>query len=432
VSVQKFTLDGTMNHPITGIPLDGYILTIPSNELVDTADGIVFPPLGYQVPVVGGVVNPGGEVTIPYTDNVDISPAGWTLVFTERFSGMSQNSYSAFVTSDMGPTVNIADLVKLADPPAVVQYVISGHPMTVSGVPDVDDVLTATSSTQASWQPAQGGGGGGAVSTVFGRSGDVTAQSPDYAAFYDAIGTAAADLTTAENFTTANIAALALGTASTHAVGDFDAAGAATAAAAAARTGADADGAAAISSAIGALNLGTKSKQNSTNAVGLLCSVISIEDCIQSGGNTLTSGFHICNLIRPDGPITLSQLGIWLTLAGVTASGYNGLALYTEAGVLIDQTPDMSVAFAGTGYIPSNMSTLTNYVTSANTNYYLSVLSHFSGTVPKAAGKLAGQNIPPINGHYFSVSKSGVATFPANFTPSSYSTSSGSYFMGVS
>lgn len=428
MSVQKFTLDGTMNHPITGLPLDGYILTIPSNELVDMADGIVFPPLGYQVPVVGGVVNPGGEVTIPYTDNEDISPAGWTLVFTERFSGMSQNSYSAFVTSDMGPTVNIADLVKLADPPAVVQYVISGHPMTVSGVPDVDDVLTATSSTEASWQPAQGGGGGGAVSTVFTRSGDVVALAGDYAAFYDTLGAAGAALSSANSNTSAAIAALSLGTASTHAAGDFDVAGAAASAQSAAISTSSTN----TTNAINALSLGTKSKQNSTNAVGLLCSVISIEDCIQSGGNTLTSGFHICNLIRPDGPITLSQLGIWLTLAGVTASGYNGLALYTEAGQLLDQTPDMSVAFTGTGYLPSNMSTLTNYVTSANTNYYLSVLSHFSGTVPKAAGKLAGQNIPPINGHYFSVSKSGVATFPANFTPSSYSTSSGSYFMGVS
>lgn len=429
MAVQKFTLTGTMNHPITGLPLDGYILVVPSNELVDTVEGIIFPPLGYQVPVSAGVVNPGGEITIPYTDNADIAPSGWSLVFTERFSGMTQKSYAAFVPASMGGQnniVNITALVELASPPAVVQYVISGQPLTISGTPSANQVLTALTANTADWQNVQGGGG--AVSSVFTRSGAVTAQQGDYAAFYDALGAATTAQTNAQNFTTTSINSLNLGTASTHAAGDFDTAGSANTAQANAISTSSTN----TTNAINALSLGTKSKQNSTGKYGLLAVVVEPEDCLQSGGSTLTSGFQICNLIRPDGPISIADLGIWITTAGVTASGYNGLALYTEAGVLIDQTPDLSTAFATTGYIQNAFNSILSYNTQANTSYYLSVLSHFSGTAPKAASKIAGQVIPVINGHYFSISKSGVATFPANFTPSTYTTSTASYCMGVS
>lgn len=85
-------------------------------------------------------------------------------------------------------------------------------------------VLRDNDGVTLTWlQLGAGGGGGGAVDSVFGRTGAVTAQSGDYAAHYDALGAAAAAQTAAES-----TAAAAL---STHAA-DSDAHGAATALAA--------------------------------------------------------------------------------------------------------------------------------------------------------------------------------------------------------
>lgn len=404
MTVQTFAPVGTMLNPITGEPLTGYIQIVPSNELVDTVSEVVYPAIGYQIPVVGGVVNPSEVFNkVPFTDNPDLSPSGWTLIFTERFAGVSQNSYSAFVPADMAVdgAVDMSDLVKLASPPAVVQYVISGQPLTITGSGDAGQVLTLTSPTEASWQDSQGGGGGGAVTTVFGRSGAVVAVSGDYSiGQISGAGSAAGMSATA-----------------------FDAAGQATAALGTANSF--------TTSSIAALSLGTKSKQNAGTITGLLAEVLPIFNFGTSGGSTLTAGFQIANLIRPDGPITVTNLGIWITLAGVTSSGYNGLGLFTEAGVLIDQTADMSAQFATLGYVEAPLS-LGTFNTTANTSYYISVISHFSGTVPKAASSLAGLAIPSIKGHLPSISKSGVATFPANFTPSSYSTSTAGYYMGMS
>jgi hypothetical protein len=424
MTVQKFTLIGTVNNPITGLPVEeGYVLVAPSTDLVDTVGEVVFPRIGYQVPVVNGVLTP---TLIPYTDNAGIIPSGWILNFTHRFPGAAELAYSSFVTSDMGPTVNLADLVKVSNPPAVVVYIVTGHPMTVSGVPGVDDVLTAVSSTEATWQPAQGGGGGGAVTTVFTRSGDVVALKGDYSSFYDALGSANSAITSAANYTNNQISALGLGTASQHDTGYFDLADSATSAQTAAISASTTN----TTNAITALNLGTKSQQSAGNAIGLLAEVLPIYNCVQAGGSTLTAGFQICNLIRPDGPITATNLGIWITLAGVTASGYNGLGLFTEAGVLIDQTADMSAQFATLGYVEAPMGAA--HSLAANTSYYICVISHFSGTAPKAGSSIAGLTIPLIKGHYFSLSKSAIATFPNNFTPSTYATSTASYYMGIS
>ena len=176
------------------------------------------------------------------------------------------------------------------------------------------------------------------------------------------------------------------------------------------------------------LALGTQAQQNFGTLTGALAEVVTPYACAVVGGSQLTAAILILNLIRP-GPVLVTNLGIWLTLAGVTASGANGLALYTEAGVLIDQTGDMSAAFAGTGYIEAALGAQQQL--SANASYYIGVLSHFSGTAPKAASALAGQAIPVIKGHYLSLTKSATATFPGSFTPSALTTSTAAYYMAM-
>lgn len=67
-----------------------------------------------------------------------------------------------------------------------------------TGVTDTADICRKDGSDAYAWQTIYGGGGGGSVSTVFGRTGAVTAQTGDYTA---AQVTNAADVTAANVFT---------------------------------------------------------------------------------------------------------------------------------------------------------------------------------------------------------------------------------------
>src|SRR6185312_2804169 len=97
----------------------------------------------------------------------------------------------------------------------------------------------------------------------------------------------------------------------------------------------------------------------------------------------ITAGNMVCNLVTATKTKSIQTLGIQITAAGVTGSGVNALALFTEAGVLIDQTGDMTTAMSSIGFAEGTMASA--HTVTAGTNYYLCALTHFSGTVPKAA-----------------------------------------------
>jgi hypothetical protein len=162
-----------------------------------------------------------------------------------------------------------------------------------------------------------------------------------------------------------------------------------------------------------------------TDMLGLGMLTAPLTDC----GFTVsqTAGNLVCFLCTPPKTKTVSTLGIQVTAAGVTGSGVNALALYTEAGVLIDQTGDLTAAFSAIGFAEGAMGASHQLV--AGTNYYICVLTHFSGTAPKfaATGTASSANIPVINGHYPAIFKAAQAAFPASFTPSSFSLNSGHY-----
>ncbi|HEX7963141.1 MAG TPA: hypothetical protein VF466_00975, partial [Candidatus Saccharimonadales bacterium] len=140
------------------------------------------------------------------------------------------------------------------------------------------------------------------------------------------------------------------------------------------------------------------------------------------------AGTMLAILVRP-GAITISSLGLWVITAGVTSSGVNGMALYSADGqTLIDQTGDMTAAFGGTGFISGNLSS--SHTLADSTNYYLAVLTHFSGTIPRigSSATFAG-NIPAINGNIPSLFLTSQASFPSSFTPGSASKNSAIYWM---
>lgn len=117
---------------------------------------------------------------------------------------------------------------------------------------------------------------------------------------------------------------------------------------------------------------------------------------------------------------TVTKLGVYLTGAGVTAgAGVNRLAIYSEAGTLLQQTGDMTSAFGGTGWVEG---TIPAQALTAGTNYYIGVLCNFTGTAPTCAGialNAAGNTV--LNTHYPAGTLNGQATVPASITPASLS-----------
>ena len=156
-----------------------------------------------------------------------------------------------------------------------------------------------------------------------------------------------------------------------------------------------------------------------------LCTVERLTDSGYSSAQS--AGDFVLFLVNAPKTATISTLGIQVTVAGVTGSGVNGMALYTEAGVLIDQTGDMTAAISSIQFAEGAMGS--SHTVIAGTNYWLSVLTHFSGGAPRfaATGTTQSSNIPILNGHYTSIYHSGIASFPGSFTPSAYTLNSGNY-----
>jgi hypothetical protein len=115
--------------------------------------------------------------------------------------------------------------------------------------------------------------------------------------------------------------------------------------------------------------------------------------------------------------VTIARLGCWVASGGVTpGTGVNGLAIYSEAGSLLNRTADMTAAFGTPGYAEGP---LTGDVTlTAGANYYLCILHDFSGTSPSFAAGPGLGSYPQIRGHYPSVAAFGQPSFPASITPS--------------
>lgn len=252
----------------------------------------------------------------------------------------------------------------------------------LTGVPTAPTATGATNTTQiatTAFVQSAVSGGTGAVSSVFGRTGVVSASSADYS-FSQISGTAS----------------VAQG------------------------------GTGAVSAAAALVNLGAvASTWTDMLGIGMLTAPLTDSGFVA----TQTAGNQVCCLCTPPKTVTVSVLGIQVTTAGVTGSGVNALALYTEAGVLIDQTGDMTTAMGSVGFAEGTMGA--SHTLTVGQNYYLCVLTHYSGTVPKfaATGTASSANIPLINGHYPAVFKTATATFPSSFTPSTYSLNSGHYIM---
>lgn len=167
--------------------------------------------------------------------------------------------------------------------------------------------------------------------------------------------------------------------------------------------------------------------------LGLVAQPFPIET-VSDVGLGLTAGFLIIMLVRP-GAATISNLGLWLGSAGSGVTGVSSMALFSEAGVQLAVTGDMTAALsnganAGT-YVEAPVGT--PYTTLDATNYYVGVLCQMS-TNPTIAGTFAGGGLhmPIVKGHRPEAAFGSQSSMPASVTIASGTTSGAAYWLVAS
>lgn len=139
-----------------------------------------------------------------------------------------------------------------------------------------------------------------------------------------------------------------------------------------------------------------------------------------TNGSTAINNEIVATLATAAKSATITKLGTWIGGAGVTpGAGVNGLAIYSEAGVLLAATGDMTAAFETVGYAEGTLTQSVQIV--AGTNYYLAYQNNFTGTQPAIPGFVPAPSsgVPAIHGHYPHLFITGQTSWPASFTPSS-------------
>lgn len=160
------------------------------------------------------------------------------------------------------------------------------------------------------------------------------------------------------------------------------------------------------------------------DAATLGLGIITNSPAIANSSHSLASGTALFVLIRCTKPQTISTLGVWISVAGGSSSGVSGMALYTEAGVLLSKTSTMT--FTSAGYVEGTLSAAQPLAVGT---YYISLLTHLVANLTIKCAE-ATVNFPAVNGHYLSVALTSQTDFPASFTPSSAGGNSSYYIMG--
>lgn len=152
-------------------------------------------------------------------------------------------------------------------------------------------------------------------------------------------------------------------------------------------------------------------------------------ETINSSNLGLSSGVVAYQLVRPV-LSTITRCGLLLGAAGAGA-GPCQIGVYSEAGILLASTADMTTAFTTAG---NNGKTIEGVLSggtfawSTSANYYLAVCCLLAAQ-PTIAGQLSGVQLPAINGHIPNANQSGQTGLPASFTPASAGTPGASFYL---
>lgn len=118
---------------------DGVIAFYPTVERVRSASGVTI--LKMSSPVEATLQNGLLDVTLPATDDPDVTPAGWGYLVVERFANRP-NRKPYVVMTPAGPDLVLSELTAMSPAPALYRQVLS-----VNGIlPDASGNVTVSTS----------------------------------------------------------------------------------------------------------------------------------------------------------------------------------------------------------------------------------------------------------------------------------------------
>jgi hypothetical protein len=202
-SLKLITLSGDFRHGDNGDPREGVIIITLPTPIRSEGDNVIIPPFDFPIDLVEGAFS----VEIPATTDPEWLPNDAQYLVQATFI----DDYRKLWWQLPLPWDTAGDMLDLADVGApnigtpsltirqgVTQPIADGgykgawssgtlyrmgdtvkHGSAVYGALKASTAVTPGTDTTV-WQVYPGGGGGGAVDSVFGRAGDVVAQSGDY------------------------------------------------------------------------------------------------------------------------------------------------------------------------------------------------------------------------------------------------------------
>lgn len=463
------TVTGTYQDP-SGSPLSGHVTFTPTADLLDSTGHVVLRATPLTINLTSGAFS----IVLPCTDNATLNPSTWAYTVVETVADGSQSltarTYTVQLPHTLGTSVDISTLIPVNPPTSYSTYYgvltqantwtganafnggISLQGVTIAAPPSI---ATEFLSGNGTWLVPTGGPPAGAA------GGDLTGTYPNptlaATANVESIIRAnrldqMAPPTAAVGMNAQKLTGLANGTATTDAAafgqipttlppsgtagGDLSGSYPSPAVAkinGVGVTGTPAVGAYPVATSTTAAAWTVVPRDQHAAKLGLAAEPFPVET-VSNIGLGLTSGFLILALVRP-GPVTISNLGVWLGTAGSGSTGVSSMALFSEAGVQLAVTGDMTTALSSSAnngtYVEAPVGT--PYTAVDGTSYYIGILCQMSSN-PLIGGTFAGSglHIPTIKGHRPAITVGGLSSMPASFTVSAATTAAAGYWLVAS
>lgn len=453
-----------------GNPLTGHVTFTPTADLQDSTGHVVLRAAPLYAYLTTGVIS----IVLPCTDNATLNPVSWAYTVVESLSDGTQSlpnrTYTVQLPHTLGTTVDLTTLIPVNPPTSYSTWYgvltqantwtaanafnggVSLNGVAIANPPSITTEFLAGDGT---WRvptggPPAGSAGGDLAGTYPNPTlaGTANVESIIRANRLDQM----AQPTAAVALNGQKLTSLANGTLATDAAafgqipttlppsgtagGDLSGSYPSPAVAkinGVAVTGTPAVGATPVATSTSAAAWTVVPRDVNTAKLGLAAQPFPVE-AINNDNLGLTSMFLVLALIRP-GPVTISNLGLWLGTAGSGSTGSNSMALFSESGIQLAATGDMTAALTNAAnngtYVEA---ALTSAYTAADaTNYYVGVLCQMT-TDPKIAGSFSGSglHIPTIKGHRAAIVVSGQSSMPASFSVSGATTAGAAYWLVAS